>query len=152
MTKYQRQNPLTTLAMTITMQGRIITAKEAKLTAEYASFCLHCRCPLLLYGREPHQPVYFRHDPRSLTTEHVELCAEADLPEIQENPCTPMVWWFCLLCHRQHFGNRRCTICDSRLHCIMASEIFAKASSDASSAGFNWQASVTFYISAYRMR
>lgn len=56
MTKYQRQNPLTTLAMTITMQDRIITAKEARLTAEYACFCLHCRCPLLLYDREPHLP------------------------------------------------------------------------------------------------
>lgn len=37
----------------------------------------------------PHLPAYFRHDPCSLTAEHVELCAEADLPEIQENPCTP---------------------------------------------------------------
>ncbi|HEO9243312.1 TPA: hypothetical protein QIF87_003086 [Enterobacter ludwigii] len=134
MTKYQRQKPLTTLAMTI--QDRIITAEEAR--AECACFCLHCRCPLLLYCRVPHLPAYFRHDPRSLTAEHVELCAEADLPEIQENPCTPVMWWFCLLCHRQHFGNRRCAICDSGLHCIMASEIFAEASSDASSAGFNW--------------
>lgn len=136
MTKYQRQKPLMALAMT--MQDRIITAKEARLTAEYACFCLHCRCPLLLYGHEPHLPVYFRHDPRSLTAEHVELCAKADLPEIQENPYTPVGWWFCLLCHRQHFGNRRCAIFDSGLHCIMASKIFAEAPSDASSAGFNW--------------
>lgn len=136
MTKYQRQKPLTALAMT--MQDRIITAKEARLTAEYACFCLHCRCLLLLYGHEPHLPVYFRHNPRSLTAEHMELCAEADLPEIQENPCTPVRWWFCLLCHRQHFGNRLCAICDSGLHCIMASEIFAKESSDASSADFSW--------------
>lgn len=136
MKKYQRQKSLTTLAMSI--HGRIITAEKARLTAECSCFCLHCRCPLLLYGREPHLPAYFRHDPRTLTAKHVELCAEADLPEIQENPCAPMVWWFCLLCHRQHFGNRRCAICDSGLHCIKASEIFAKESSNASSAGFNW--------------
>jgi hypothetical protein len=92
MTKYQRQKPLTTLAMTI--QDHIITAEEARLTAECACFCLHCRCPLLLYSREPYLPAYFRHDPCSLTAEHLELCAEADLPEIQENPCTPVVWWF----------------------------------------------------------
>ena len=89
MKKYQRQKSLTTLSMTI--HGRIITAEEARLTAECSCFCLHCRCSLLLYGREPHLPAYFRHDPRSLTAEHVELCAEADLPEIQENPCTPVV-------------------------------------------------------------
>lgn len=88
MTKYQRQKPLTTLAMTI--QDRIITAEEARLTAECSCFCLHCRCPLLLYGREPHLPAYIRHDPRTLTAEHVELCAEADLPEIQENQCPPL--------------------------------------------------------------
>lgn len=99
MTKYQRQKPLTTLAMAIL--DRIITAEVARLTAEYSCFCLHCRCPLLLYGREPHLPAHFRHDPRTLTAEHVELCAEADLPEIQENQCTPVVWWFCLLCRKR---------------------------------------------------
>lgn len=68
MKKYQRQKSLTTLAMSI--HGRIITAEKARLTAECSCFCLHCRCPLLLYGREPHLPAYFRHDPRTLTAKH----------------------------------------------------------------------------------
>lgn len=48
MKKYQRQKSLTTLAMSI--HGRIITAEKARLTAECSCFCLHCRCPLLLYA------------------------------------------------------------------------------------------------------
>ncbi|MHA0954064.1 putative zinc ribbon protein [Enterobacteriaceae bacterium NFIX31] len=109
----------TRMTVALTGKGHFISAESARQYPSGQYRCLYCQCPLLVCGVAPYQSAYFLHDPLHLTPESMERCPYVDIPARRESSHrTSVIWWYCLLCHRDYYGNKRCSVCHSGDHSI----------------------------------